>query len=181
MDYKTAIKVMTRLKKNIKVPTGANVILVGSTARYHALVKKGLMNVKDIPKIKDIDFLVLVKNESDLMKPITFKGIRMTEPKKITEHRRPYSLKVNGKTIKVDVFLGLKKDKPYALLHYLSSKFYLIRIRRLVKIKLGLKLNQTGIYDAKTGKKINWKVKTDLDILRKIGGVKIRPYWDRIK
>lgn len=173
MDYSLALRFAQKLKKCMKKK--GSVMLVGSLCRYKSAVQHKKITINKIPKIKDIDLLVIVPNKSDLEQEISFNGLTYRTPNKTPGRRRFY---ING--IKIDIFLTTTKEKPYAVLHFTSSKMYNIRLRHHTKSKLGLKLNQHGLFDIKTGKKINIRPKNDLDILRYLK-VTARPIWDRMK
>ena len=66
---------------------------------------------------------------------------------------------------RLDLFLIPEESLPFALFHYTGSKQFNIRTRAYVK-KIGLLLNQYGLYDIGSGKKINTKIKTERDLFR---------------
>lgn len=170
MEFKTAQGLANRLLKSINKPPGSTVHIVGSIRRYSAAIKKGIIDIKDIPKIKDIDILVIVKDQAQLCKPITFKNYGTP---KITPRKR--QLKLKG--VNVDVFLATKQEKHFAMLHFTSSKQFLMRTRAHAK-KLGYKLNQYGLFNAKTLREVKFVHKSDLDVLSKIN-VSRHAIWDR--
>lgn len=173
MDYIHALSLAKRLKRAIVKPRGSTVHIVGSICRYEAAIKHNKITNREIKKIKDIDILVIVNSKTDLDKPIYFKNIK-TEPK-ITPRKR--KLLING--VSIDIFLATKQEKHFAMLHFTSSKQFLLRTRFHAK-KLGYKLNQYNLFNTKTGKPIRFKHKNDLDILSKIG-VSRHPVWNRFK
>ena len=178
MDYRAALAISKHLRKNIIIPSGSRVKLVGSLCRYQSMVKNKKITISAVPKMKDIDLLVIMPNKSYLDKPIDFKNT-VNSINTTNNLRRRRFLITNPKTKKkvhVDVFITTKKELPYALLHYIGSKFYNIRLRAHTKNKLGLLLNQYGLY--RDGKQIPLQAKTDLDILRYLK-VHLRPIWNR--
>ena len=170
MNFKTAQGLANRLLKSINKPPGSTVHIAGSIRRYSAALKKGIIDTKDIPKLKDSDLLVIVKDQAQLCKPITFKNYGTP---KITPRKR--QLKLNG--VNIDIFLATKAEKHFALLHFTSSKQFLMRTRAHAK-KLGYKLNQYGLFNAKTLREVRFIHKSDLDVLAKIN-VSRHPIWDR--
>ena len=50
MEFKTAQGLANRLLKSINKPPGSTVHIVGSIRRYSAAIKKGIIDIKDIPK-----------------------------------------------------------------------------------------------------------------------------------
>lgn len=179
MDFDQATRILSILKKNIILSKKNKIISVGSIPRYTALLKKKLIIKNNIPKIKDIDLLIIVNNKSDLNKEITFKNKNIVNrSKNINLRKRQFTFKINNKKINFDIFLCTQSEKPYALLHFRSAKQYNIRLRRVAKLR-GYKLNQYGLFTI-NDKKINIRAKTDLDILKYLK-VTPRPYWNRLK
>lgn len=74
------------------------------------------------------------------------------------------------KHFRVDIFLALTADKPYALFHYTGSRTYNLRTRALAK-KKGWLLNQYGLFDRKTRKRVpgTEKIKTEKDLAEFLG------------
>jgi DNA polymerase/3'-5' exonuclease PolX len=79
----------------------------------------------------------------------------------------------------VDLFLTIGKELPFALFHRIGPRIYNIRIRALAKRK-GWLLNQHGLFDRKTGRRVKGseKLKTEADIQRFLG-VHTRPPTNR--
>lgn len=57
------------------------------------------------------------------------------------------------KFVRVDLFVAIGEALPFALYHHTGSKNYNIRTRALAKRK-GWLLNQYGLFDRKTGKRL---------------------------
>jgi DNA polymerase (family 10) len=76
----------------------------------------------------------------------------------------------SSRHFRVDVFLALARDKPYALYHYTGSKIYNLRTRALAK-KRGWLLNQYGLFDRKTRARVpgTEKIKTERDLMKFLG------------
>lgn len=86
--------------------------------------------------------------------------------------RRRISIKVRRKnvTLKVDVFIALHSEEPYALMHHTGSARYNTRIREHAKNK-GWKLNQYGLYYRSNGKKVRGSgaVTSEQDLAKFLG------------
>ncbi len=111
------------------------------------------------PYVKDIDFLIVVKSENELANTLT--NIRMPLGSKVRIihtmtsgiRRRSVVLKYQNSTYWSDFFIATKQELPYALFHHTGNRSYNIRIRAYVK-KKGWKLNQYGLFNAISGKRI---------------------------
>jgi DNA polymerase (family 10) len=75
---------------------------------------------------------------------------------------RRLALTVDGR--KVDVFVALREEKPFALLQYVNSRFKNIAMRKRAQV-LGLKLNQFGLF--RSGKKLS--IRSQDQVLRMLG------------
>jgi hypothetical protein len=71
-------------------------------------------------------------------------------------------IEVDGR--KVDVFVALREEKPFALLQYVNSRFKNIAMRKRAQV-LGLKLNQFGLF--RSGKKLS--IRSQDQVLRMLG------------
>jgi DNA polymerase/3'-5' exonuclease PolX len=140
------------------------VILVGSARR-------------EAPRVKDIDFLVVVPPEhlahidgilgAAFLKPeaaaVTARArrpeIEIADNYVSGARRRSFILRVRApgqrarKCYRADFFLTTETEKPYALFHYTGPVEFNIRTRAHVKRK-GWLLNQYGVFDVATGRKI---------------------------
>ena len=67
----------------------------------------------------------------------------------------------------LDLFLVSEESLPFALFHYTGSKIFNIRTRAHVK-RMGMLLNQYGLFDATTGKKVKSGIKTERDLFKYI-------------
>ena len=155
MIYKEAKDIAFYLKKHMRFDNinDYQIKIVGSLAREEDIVK-------------DIDFLIitphLVKN---FLKTVYFTDDKIVIDK-ITncgDKKCFIYLKVKEVTLKIDIFYAIKEDEAFAMLHHIGPKVYLLRIRKLAKNK-GYLLNQYGIFDRKTNKKIKGKFDTVCDI-----------------
>lgn len=73
------------------------------------------------------------------------------------------------KYVKLDIFRTTKEEYPFALLHYTGPYTYSTRIRMKAK-RNNLKLNQYGLFEASTGKRItDTEFKKESDIQKYIG------------
>lgn len=80
--------------------------------------------------------------------------------------RIAYIVKFEDKYIKVDIFHAPEDELPAAVLHWTGSVFWNVRCRFQAKRK-GYLLNEKGLFDRKTGKRI--PVKDEKEILSIIG------------
>jgi DNA polymerase/3'-5' exonuclease PolX len=155
MLFKEANEIAVYLKKHMRFDKMDNykIEIVGSVAREE-------------DKIKDIDFLVITPQMvHNLLETLYFTSNNVTI-NKITDcgDRKCFVyLTVKGKSLKIDIFHAIKVDEPFALLHHIGPKSYLLRIRRLAKLK-DYKLNQYGIFDRDTDKKVSSRFNSVCDI-----------------
>ena len=155
MLFKEANEIALYLKKYMRFDTTSNykIEIVGSVAREEE-------------RIGDIDLLVITPHMvHDLLKTIRFTTDKVTI-NKITDcgDRKCFVyLTVEGKKVKIDIFYAVTADEPFALLHHIGPKSYLLRIRRLAKLE-GYLLNQYGIFDRRSGKKVKSKFNNVCDI-----------------
>jgi len=159
-------EISRRIRFKIKKLYKFNVIPVGSIRRKRTVVK-------------DIDFLVTVPK-----KYINYalSNIILLPPKKndnlsiihiYVMGSRRWSLilhnKKNNKNFMADFFITTKAEKPYALYHYTGPASYNIRIRAYVRRK-GWRLNQYGIFNIKTNKRIQGsKIYSEKELSKLIG------------
>ncbi len=148
-----------RLLKDVVTPRGSAKKLVGSLCRTRAKLNSKKIATTDVPKIKDIDILIIVPSDDDLGKVYLDR-----DHKVVSKGSRKISVVVNGHN--VDIFVAIKHELPFALLHYISPAQYNIRLRAYAK-KMGYKLNQYGLF---RGKHIlNHKFRTQADIQKFLG------------
>ena len=165
MLYRDAKEIALYLKKHMKFGKVKDykIEIVGSVAREE-------------DHVKDIDFLVITPHMvHDLLETVYFTTDKITI-NKITDcgDRKCFvHLNVEGHRLKIDIFYAIKADESFALLHHIGPKSYLLRIRRLAKSR-GYLLNQYGIFDRDTGKKVGGKFNTVCDI-QKFLDISCRP------
>lgn len=167
MDLRTAEKLANDIKKNIsfKLPTPITIITVGSIRR-----KKSI--------IKDIDLLVVLpKRYLNKYDTILKSAIIKKNVVDIACGKRRRSFIIN-KNCQVDLFITTTKEKPFALFHHTGSNKYNIRVRAHAKAQ-GYLLNQYGIFNRKTKKRINCNIKTEKDIAKFLN-ITYRPPEQRI-
>jgi len=124
-------------RKNIS----RNLVGVGSYRRERAFLKDvDIMSIITLPTI-----LSKVSALEEALPNSTFRFIGA-----YSNGTRRLSMIVffRGSYIRVDFFYVKPEEKPYALLHLTGSFQFNIRVRAHAK-KLGLKLNQYGLYDSK--------------------------------
>lgn len=158
MDVTSARKLAKELIKHLRFKDGKKIplILVGS-------VKRGEKSNKDI------DIIAVVRDKRQLTSNFLASAtINTTNFKVISAGKRRARYKYKGKNI--DVFLFTRKELPYALFQYNSSKAYNIRIRAYAKRK-GYILNQYGIFRANTGRRAygTSAIKKEKDIAKFLG------------
>ncbi len=111
----------------------------------------------------DIDLLCIIKNNSIinlLKKSDLFKHIYNVSNKKINGIiENPLTHKIH----QIDILFIKKRDLPWYLLYFGSGKEFSKKIR-FHAIQKGYKLSEKGLYDAKSGKKINFRPKNEKDI-----------------
>ena len=166
MDILEARDIAYKVKRSTRFKDKTKIYIVGSIAR-------------DENYVKDIDLLVVTdKFDKNLLSSICFpKRCGIIIHKIIACGDRKCSLKLkfikSNLIVKVDYFYATIDEKPYALLHYIGNKLYNIRLRNKART-LGYLLNQYGIFDRKTNKKIKYNINSESDIQRFLG-VTIRP------
>lgn len=147
-----AAEMKRRIRFKIKKLYKFEVIPVGSIRRKQAVVK-------------DIDFLVVVPKKyinqalsSIVLMPFAKGDSLSIIHTYVTGLRRrslilQQNIKTQSKNFMTDLFITTKKEKPYALYHYTGPASYNIRTRAHVKRK-GWRLNQYGLFNIKTNKRI---------------------------
>lgn len=132
--------------------------------------------------LKDVDFLILYPKRYAKYKDDILAGIKLNESKNTQIKLLTINPKMNGVVhsqyraqlykhpemhFVLDLFLVAEGSYPFALFHYTGSKTFNIRTRAHVK-RMGMLLNQYGLFDAKTSKKINSGIKTERDLFKYI-------------
>ena len=159
LSYADASKYAKYIRKNIQ----------SDGVRIKTVIVGGLRRKSEF--VKDIDLLVLLDKDKHIGL-ISFKdnsNIQIISQSSDGPKKKSFKLIITNKNspiIAIDLFTCLKSDKPFAMLHHTGSKTFNIKIRVHAK-KMGLKLNQYGIF--KSNKKISKKFKSERDILRYIG------------
>jgi apurinic endonuclease APN1 len=118
-----------------------------------------LNDISKISEFQNIFYETLVKNK--IIVDTLLKG----NEKNIFIVKIPINNKFSEelKYRQMDVAFIDKKYLPFYLLYFGSSREYSKKIRTIAS-KTGYKLNDKGLYDKKTGKKINFEPKTERDI-----------------
>ena len=118
--------------------------------------------------IKDIDMLATSRDPKKVMNVFTrlphVKGVLMKGPTK--------SSIVTGENIQVDLRVVEEDSVGAALAYFTGSKAHNIRLREMA-VKKGLKINEYGVFDVKTNKKIGGK--NEADIYKALGLLFIPP------
>lgn len=165
-DFKSRV----RFKVNDRLTLRLKIIVAGSYRR-----KK--------ETLKDIDLLVMYprkyeKYKSDILKSIVLKESKAAAIKTLVPnskmqgevHSQYSAVLYNHPDIdfRLDLFLIPEVSYPFALFHYTGDRQFNIRTRAHVK-RQGLLLNQYGLFNAHSGKKINTGVKSERDLFKYIG------------
>jgi len=145
MDYNFAYKLARKFAK--KYLKEYDTLIVGSLRRQ-------------VPKVKDIDFLVLGNDETshDIINKLEKDKIEI-----LSSGNKKIMLTYYDK--RIDIFFTSKSDLVPALLHFTGSKIFNIRMRQKAK-QLGYTLNQYGLFDSK-GNKI--KIRSEKTIFKLLG------------
>ncbi len=118
--------------------------------------------------VRDLDILVVSTRPQKVMD--VFVGLPVV--KQVNAHGATKSSVVTGEGIQADLRVVEPESFGAALVYFTGSKTHNIRIRELAKRK-GLKINEYGVYDLKTEKRIAGK--TEEDIYRSLGMQYIPP------
>lgn len=164
MNTEVGIIISNYLKKILIVDAPSyEVVIVGSVARREN-------------KIKDIDLLVITPTyRTNVINKAFFDSprVQLIKRKECGERRCSMIVMVDNQRIKVDIFYAIKANKPFALLHHIGPKSYLLRLRRLAKLK-GYLLNQYGIFHRDSMKRVQKRFNNVCDI-QKFLDVTCRP------
>jgi DNA polymerase (family 10) len=112
--------------------------------------------------MKDLDFIVIGPGYIKQGRSIKVLDV-------LSSGDRKTSIIVSYRDVKiqVDIFNVIRKELPFALMHFTGSKQYNIRVRAYVK-RLGYTLNQYGLFDHK-GNNIADGIKTERGLTKLIG------------
>jgi DNA polymerase/3'-5' exonuclease PolX len=123
--------------KKLHFSRGNSFIAVGSISRGAAVHS-------------DVDFLTLISinNSTEVVKSLGY----YIDDYSTGAAKTTIVVKYSGVIFTVDLFYTARENLVFAKFHYIGSKAFNIRSRRLAKL-LGYKLNQYGLF--KNGKKIN--------------------------
>lgn len=165
MLFEEADIIASYLKRHMRFSRATDYVIkiVGSVARKEDAAK-------------DIDFLIITPGTvRNLLKTVYFTSdkIKIDKMTDCGDHKCFVHLIVEGKSLKIDLFHTIKVNESFALLHHIGPKSYLLRIRRLAKLK-GYLLNQYGIFDRETDKKIKGQFDSVCDI-QKFLNISCRP------
>lgn len=162
LSYNKSLLIIKKLKTHIK-----RIIPVGSIRRKEKINK-------------DIDLLLVVNSIKNTNLSNINKNLELIEGHTKNARHQKYRYKYCNKKYIIDVFICLKKELPYMLFHYTGNKKYNIRTRFYAKTK-GWLLNQYGLWDRKTNKKLySSKIKTERDLIN-ILGISYKKPSDRFK
>lgn len=112
--------------------------------------------------IKDIDILATSKEPKKAMQAF----IHLSQVKTVLMRGPTKSSIVTHEGIQVDLRVVEKNSFGAALAYFTGSKAHNIRLREMA-IKKGLKINEYGVFNAKTGRKIGGK--NEIDIYKALG------------
>lgn len=156
-DFRAQMAFARRVMRSIRAPKGSTKHVVGSLARYSHKLKHKVIGPTEIPSIKDADILVVLPHKRFLGTIKAPAGAKVR-----SGGSRRLALTVDGR--KVDVFVALREEKPFALLQYVNSRFKNIAMRKKAKA-LGLKLNQRGLW--RGSQRLN--IRSQDQVLRMLG------------
>ena len=118
--------------------------------------------------IKDIDMLATSRDPKKVMNVFT----RLPHVKEVLMKGPTKSSIVTGENIQVDLRVVEEDSVGAALAYFTGSKAHNIRLREMA-VKKGLKINEYGVFDVKTNKKIGGK--NEADIYKALGLLFIPP------
>ena len=117
----------------------------------------------------DIDLLICTTRKIDNFKINGCKYIEVVEQYADGDCKKSFIVKVNldGKyrNVKVDIFFALPQNRAFALMHHTGGKIFNIKMRVHAK-KMGLKLNQYGIFKDEKRAYGTSKIKTEKEIFK---------------
>jgi len=144
--------------------------------------------VRGLPKIRDIDLVVIKENRNEFWKIIenpNSKFNRLYEFKITSGNKDGKKLhgvlknKNTGKSIGVDITIVNKKQLPFAKLFWVGNNNFGIAMKILAKAK-GYKLTDTHLFSVDKSGQIHYNtdIKNESDIFKRLG-YKFVPYKDR--
>lgn len=148
-----ALTLFEGLKKSLRFVSAAS-----GRAKKFPLVAAGSVR-RGAPRTKDLDVLVVVPDDTKALPKIKWeRAARFEETRVLTSGpaRRTSRVRLPGTaaaSLQLDLFLVRRSDLPFALFHHTGSRAYNIRTRAHAK-KLGYRLNQYGLFDAKSGARV---------------------------
>ncbi|MBT4539860.1 hypothetical protein HOI26_03895 [Candidatus Woesearchaeota archaeon] len=138
-------------------------------------LKKQLLNLKEVKTIKiagsfrreeatigDLDLLIISKSPKPIMEFFT----KMNDVKRVLAKGTTKASILLNNNLQVDLRIVKKDQYGAALLYFTGNKAHNIHLRQIAK-KLGLTLNEYGLYNIKTKKLITSK--TEKEIYKKLG------------
>jgi len=141
---------------------------------------------RQAPRVKDIDFLVVVpaEHEARLDRALAAAALRPPRAGDRVEIADTYAAGARRRSLilrrgapgarptcyRSDLFLTTAEEKAFALFHYTGSSAYNIRTRAHAK-RQGWLLNQYGVFDAGTGQRVRGSsaIRTERDLARFLG------------
>jgi len=150
-----AMPLAEKIAYRLKISGDNNVAVCGSLRRQKETVR-------------DIDILVTSSDPKKVMDTL----VKLPFIKQILAHGPTKSSAIIQEDIQVDVRVVEPKSFGAALLYFTGSKEHNIRIRELAA-KKGLKVNEYGVFDAKTQKRLGGK--TEEEIYKILGLAYIPP------
>lgn len=166
----TATAIVAELKRRLIFDTiraTPEILTVGSVLRGEA-------------RSKDIDLLVVVRDQeaadialraAKLRAPRAGDELNIVETYAAGPRRRSFIVRdARGSHYRTDLFLTTAAEKPYAVFHYTGPASYNVRTRALAK-RRGWRLNQYGIFDAVTGRRVprTSSIRTERDLALFLG------------
>lgn len=118
--------------------------------------------------VRDIDILVTTKSPSKAMDAF----VKLPSIKEVLAHGPTKSSAITKEEIQVDIRVVEPKDFGAALLYFTGSREHNVRLRELA-VKKGMKINEYGIFDAKTHKRLGGD--TEEQIYKALGLSYIEP------
>lgn len=117
--------------------------------------------------VSDIDILILCNNINDIIIPSNFGQIQIVETIASGYRKKFFVIKYKKHKYKLDIFIALNNELPYALIHHTGNKNFNIKLRVHAK-GLGYKLNQYGITHIKSGRAVRGskKIKSEEDVFK---------------
>jgi DNA polymerase (family 10) len=149
MELPVAVRLAERLREHLDWAK-SRVVLVGSARRGK-------------PVVKDLDLLLftvsdVVGLEQLRLRPTTSRNLKLLTSYSSGPRRRSAIVRYNNTNYRVDFFLALMKERPFALFHHTGSSRYNIRIRAHAKAR-GWRLNQYGLYNRETNRRVRGSVR----------------------